>query len=162
MMKNYIITVIFLLLLTCCKNYNNDLDKNLNMAILNYQKEYPIPQLTNKNEAGQAIYLYKVYFWKEMRDTIVVLQRSSGGISKLDKGYGIYQDENLQPTFIYDDNNLGSRFIKNKINDIEKNKRYYWLKGATPPENFPPVYKYKVINNELKLVKIDTVWQKWD
>lgn len=160
-MKKNIIAVTFLLFLTCCKNYNDDLDKNLYNAILKYQKKYPIPKLNHK-EVGQMIYLYKVYFFKEKKDTIILLQRSPAGLSKLDKGYGIYQDDILYPTFIYDDNNLGTKFIKNKVNDTEKNKKFYWLIGATPPENFPPVYKYKVKNNELQLVKIDTVWQKWD
>jgi hypothetical protein len=160
-MRKNIIAVIFLLLLTCCKNYNNDLDKNLYDAILKYQEDYPIPKLSHSEE-GQTIYLYKVYFFKEKKDTIIVLQRSPAGLSKLDKGYGIYQDDSLNPTFIYDDNNLGTKFIKNKINDTEKNKKFYWLIGATPSERFPPVYKYKIQNKELKLVKIDTIWKTWD
>ena len=28
--------------------------------------------------------------------------------------------------FIYDNNNLGTKFIKNKINDTEKNEKFYW------------------------------------
>ena len=113
-MNKNIIAVVFLLLLSCCKNYNNNLDKNLYDAILKYQEDYPIPKV-NHNGVSQSIYLYKVYFYKEKKDTIILLQRSPAGLSKLDKGYGIYQDDTLYPTFIYDDNNLSAKFIKNKI-----------------------------------------------
>ena len=160
-MKQNIIAVICFLLLTCCKNFNNDLDKNLYDIILKYQGDYPIPKV-NHNETNQTIYLYKVYFYKEKKDTIILLQRSPAGLSKLDKGYGIYQDDTLYPTFIYDDNNLGGKFIKNKKNDIEKNKKFYWIIGAAPSESFPPVYKYKIQSKELKFVKIDTVWRTWN
>jgi len=161
-MKKKIVLVIFMsILLTCCKKSNHDLDKNLYDAILTYQERYPIPK-SKEGEFNRTIYLYKVYFFKEKTDTMIILQRSPAGLSKLDKGYGIYKDETLYPTFVYDKNNLGSKFIRRKVSDAKKNKEFYWLIGATPSERFPPVYKYKVQNKELKLVKIDTVWKTWD
>lgn len=61
----------------CNQNTNeNLLDENLYKKIIDYQTKYPIPSNNTKNR----IYVYKVYFWKEEKDTIVVLQRSAAGI----------------------------------------------------------------------------------
>ena len=75
------------------------------------------------------------------------------------KGFGIYEDTKLKPTFIIDEDNLGTRFILNKIKDVKDD--FYWH-GKKFPESFPPVYTYKIKNTKLELVKIDTIWNHWD
>lgn len=153
---------IYLILISFCfigcnKNTNKKiLDENLYNIIVDYQNKYPIPNNNTKNR----IFVYKVYFWKDEKDTIIVLQRSAAGISKDDKGYGIYKYKKLHPTFVYDDYNLSNSFILKKIPN-KSNDAYYWLKGATP-ESSPPVFTYVVKNKEFKLKEIDTVWNNWD
>jgi hypothetical protein len=132
------------------------LDNNLYEKIIDYQTKFPIPKENPKNH----IFVYKTYFWKDNKDTIIVLQRSSAGISKSDVGYGIYEDDKLHPTFIYDEHHLGDKLILKKFTNIE-NDKFYWKNGA-PSESFPPTYTYVLKNKELRFVKIDTVWKKWD
>ena len=108
----------------CNQNTNeNLLDENLYKKIIDYQTKYPIPSNNTKNR----IYVYKVYFWKEEKDTIVVLQRSAAGISKDDKGYGIYMYKELLPTFVYDEDNLSNSLILKKIPN-QSNDAFYWAK----------------------------------
>mgnify|MGYP001316437273 CR=1 FL=1 len=143
--------------ISCSQTKNEKfLDKNLYSKIKEYQSIYPIPDKNPK----KRIFVYHVNFWKEDNDTIVTIQRSSAGIAKDDKGYGIFQSEEFKPTFIYDEENLGKNFIFKKMPDKSRDA-FYWKKGAQP-ESFPPVYKYIVRNRDLKLMKIDTVWTKWD
>ena len=112
-----------------------------------------------KNGEKKRIYVYSATFWKNKKDTLLVITRSSSGIPPNIKGFGIYEDNKLKPTFIVDQNNLGSQFVLKKINDIKKD--FYWHEKNFP-ESFPPVYTYKINNRKLGLIKIDTIWKHWD
>ncbi|NYA71941.1 hypothetical protein HZF10_13510 [Flavobacterium sp. MAH-1] len=124
--------------------------------MVEYQTKFPIPKDNQKNR----IYIYQAYFWRDHGDTIIGLRRSSGGILKNDDGYGVYRDQRLLPTVIYDDKNLGYNLILNKIRSRDTDK-FYWTKGSQP-ESSPPIFNYQLKNNELRLMRIDTIWSRWD
>jgi hypothetical protein len=139
----------------CSKN--DELSPNLRVVLLNYQKKFPFP--TDNKSKSKCIFVYSAYFWKKNQDTLLVLTRSSSGILPNLKGFGIYRDDNLKPTFILDENKLGDRFILKKIN--QEKEEFYWLEKSFK-EGFPPLYTYSIKNKELKLIAIDTVWKSWD
>jgi hypothetical protein len=134
-----------------------DLDKGFRNVLIDYQNKFPIPSLKDKER--KRIYIYSANFWKNKKDTLLVITRSSSGITPNIKGFGIYEDKKLKPTFVTDENGLGNKFILKKIMNIKE--EFYW-KGENFPESFPPVYTYLVKNKELKFIKVDTIWKHWD
>lgn len=156
-MKGLNLFAIFFICISCRESKENTLDVNLYNVLLDYQKTYPIPDKNPK----KLIYIYKAYFWKVNRDTVLEIQRSPAGINKLDKGFGVYIDDILKPTLIYDKDSLGKEFILKKLIN-ESKKQYYWINKGNAPESFPPIYSYLVRDKKMILVKIDTVWKHWD
>ena len=154
-MKNVFAILLLTIFYGCAKD--EDLDKNFKNVLIAYQKKFPTP--TDSKPNRKRIYVYSVYFWQNKKDTLLFLSRSSGGVSKVIKGYGIYQDDKLKPTFIVDKSNLSSNLIINRITNI--NGKFYW-KEKSFPESTPPVFTYLVKNKELRLINIDTVWNNWD
>ena len=154
-MNKKLIILVLLFCLGCSKQV--DLNKNLKNILIDYQNKFPIPNKSTSNK--KKIYIYSAYFWQNKKDTLVVITRSSMGIVPNTKGFGIYQDSELKPTFIIDENNLSKRFILKKINDVESS--LYWHKKSFS-ENFPPLYTYLIKKEKLKLIKVDTVWNHWD
>lgn len=157
--------LLLLILISFCYSCENEsqkigLDKKLYQTLIEYQKKYPIPKKVSE-DGSKPIYVYYAYFWLKKQDTILVFQRSSGGILKSVKGFGIYKDAQLMPTFIIDDKNLGNKFITKKINN-KSNYEFYWNDKNNFPESFPPVHTYLVKNKEIKLINVDTVWTHWD
>lgn len=150
------IKILIVVIFFGCSQKEN-LNHDFKSVLINYQNKFPIPKLENKGK--KRIYIYSAYFWKNKNDTLLVITRSSSGIMPNSKGLGIYEDRELKPTFIVDEDSLGTQFILNKIVDIKDN--FYWREKKFP-ESFPPVYTYKVKNTKLELVKIDTIWKKWD
>ena len=74
--------------------------------------------------------------------------------------FGVYIDNILKPTIIYDKDSLGQKFILKKVN--KSKEEYYWINKGNAPESFPPIYSYLVKDKKLILKKIDTVWKRWD
>jgi hypothetical protein len=160
-MKKYIFSVFVLLLLSCDdKSKEVGLEKNFYTKIIDYQKKYPIPKVIKEYQKG-VIYVYLVECYKEDNDTLITVGRFPAGISKSDTVYGVYKNEELQPTFIFDQSNLCDKLITKKIEN-KNNDKFYRSDKSTFPESFPPIFKYKLKNNKLSLVKIDSVWLKWD
>lgn len=156
-MKNSVVLTILLLFVSCKKESNEiGLNENLYRLIEDYQKKYPIP-IKNIEKQNNLIYIYTVDFWKEKEDTLITIIRAPTGRKEFDIVYGPYWDNILRPTFIIDNKNLGKKFIIKKI----RNKSN-WKKKGIIPESFPPIYTYLVNNEELKLIKIDTIWKRWD
>ncbi len=162
-MKRYILLILIFFCYSCEKHESKKigLDKKLYQTLIEYQKKYPIPKKIISKRGSQPIYVYYAYFWLKAQDTILVFQRSSGGILKSEKGFGIYKDSQLMPTYIIDDKNLGNKFITKKIIN-KSNDEFYWKEKESFPESFPPVHTFLVKNKQLKLIKIDTVWTHWD
>ncbi|MFH6990742.1 hypothetical protein ACHRVW_23660 [Flavobacterium collinsii] len=153
-MKKIIIILLAFGLFSC--NKEKPFSTSLNQALKNYQKEYPIPQQTSK----KRIYIYSIHFFKLNNDTIVEFQRFGGGINIDEKSHGIYQDENIKPTIVYDELGLGKKFVLLKGN-TELNSKYIW-RGGNQAETFPPIHSYYVKNEKLIFKTKDTIWKKWD
>jgi hypothetical protein len=156
---------IYILLALClfgCQSKVDEigLDKELVRVVTEYQEKYPFPKQATKNKT-KPIYIYYVYFWKQDKDTIIVLRRSSAGILKSTKGFGVYQSKKLKPTFIIDDEKLGINLISKRMISKSNNK-FYWDEKKSFSESFPPTNKYLLKNKSIKLISIDTVWQNWD
>lgn len=147
---------LLLILTTCCKSNDNDIKPHLRNAIINYQKIYPIP---NPTESKGGVYVYSVVFKKEGNDTLVSITRSSSGVLPHSKGFGVYKDDELSPSYIYDENKLSDNFISKKKNFTESK---YTIHSESFKESYPPVYTYLVRKENLSLKKIDTIWSRWD
>lgn len=147
---------LFLVLMICCKSKNDDIKPQLRDVIISYQKKYPIP---NPIETKSGIYVYSVVFKKEGEDTLISITRSSSGVLPQSKGFGIYEDGELSPSFIYDENKLSNNFISKKENFVDSK---YLIHSNSFKESYPPIYTYLVRNEKFSLIKIDTIWSRWD
>ena len=109
-----------------------ELETNFRKIIINYQKTYLV-----KNQRKRNIYIYGATFFKEKKDTVFIITRSSAGISKNDKNiFGIYRDSEMKNFVIYDE-------LKLSINQVKKYKReipdsLIW-KSESFPESISPV-----------------------
>ncbi|MBN8643485.1 MAG: hypothetical protein J0L86_16865 [Flavobacteriales bacterium] len=167
-MKNIIYFFTVFLFLSCNDKTNKDsegkvktqvveekhLDEGLKKLLIEYQNEYPIPIKKRKRN-----YVYSAFFLKHNNDTLLLLSRTYG-ILKLYKGYGLYQDSELKPTFIYDNDHFGDKFIFKKIN--KNNGDFYEGYSSKIYDGHPPKYWYRINNKSFNLIKIDTVWDRWD
>jgi hypothetical protein len=168
--KELFLTLLLILLLACKDNKSSDnkmirenksLDNELKKVIIDYQKTYPIPI---KNERLiKNIYIYLVNFIKSEKDTVIKITRTSSGLDSIissKSGDGsIYEDKELKPTLISDNDKLGSKFILKR--NIKIDKKYYNNSGIFN-EGFTPIHTYKINSKNIKLIDIDTVWQNWD
>ena len=97
-------------------------------------------------------------------DTLLLIWRSSEGASAAKDGiiFGVYKDEKLLPTVILDTKEYyGKRFITEAVADTIELKKIEPDKKSNYPENFPPLYEFKVKGSDLILYSIDTVCAKW-
>lgn len=157
MYKRALILVFLTLFLSC--NKENILDNNLKKIIIEYQRKYPIPD-SNMVGYKSKMYIYVVSFQVVKKDTVLRLTRSSNGLLPDLKGYGIFQDEVLKPTFIYDANEFSRKFVFDRIKNNSVDK--YYINPKVISEGQPPIYTYSVKNKNINLVKIDTFWNRWD
>lgn len=148
-------TLILLLFIFSSCNKKESLDENFKKNIIEYQKKFPIPSLRSND------YVYTAYFSMIKKDTVCVLSRSSNGLMRGMKGFGVFQDEILQPTFVYDDDGLSKNFVHMRIINEDAKKLYLNLKNGIR-ESYPPIYTFLIKNKEIKLIKIDTIWRNWD
>ena len=162
------ITLILTLLLFSCtkkektesifqktKSETKDLEVNFRKIIVDYQKNYPVKKPRKGN-----IYIYVATFFKEKKDTIFIVTRSSAGILKDNKNiFGIYNDSKLKNFVIYDESKLSVNQVK--IYKKELPDSLIW-KSEVFPESITPISKYKIVNKIPKLIKTDTIWNRWD
>ncbi|HWJ29433.1 MAG TPA: hypothetical protein VNS32_23035 [Flavisolibacter sp.] len=138
---------------------SQDFAQELYTVLLQYQKKYP---LTEQKKKG--LYIYVADFFKFKNDTILLLFQSPEGVrsSKDQIVLGVYEDEVLHRTAIRDAKQFYSKkLIKRILIDSLSLLHFKPDINKSYPENFPPVYYYKVVNDQLVLNKIDTVWSTW-
>lgn len=160
-LKN-ILLVLFAILYVSCAN-KEDFREDFQKIVVDYQKKFPLPNETKIKENHpniKPIYIYNIYFEKEKEDTLFQITRYSSGVTKKFAGYGVY-DKNILPTVVVDDGNLSGKIVINKIkgNNIHEfinSDEANFLEGSTP------VYVYKIKNDNINLIRIDTVWENWD
>ena len=137
-------------------------DTSLNNALLNYQKLFPIPDTSVDKDVK---YIYVALFSKIQQDTIVQIIRSGQGYKTIEDeiAYGIYENDSLAPTVIIDKKYFYSKeLVKNVITDSQSLLSFRTIISKDYPENFPPLFTYKVKRNMLLLESVDTSWLKWD
>lgn len=154
-MKSLIILLISFTLIS--SNQSKDINESFRNAVIEYQKAYPIP--TSKHTKKRT-YVYSVVFYKKDNDTLFYVVRTSTGTEREFNFLGIYSDKILKPTIISDEENLSSKMVFNKIRNKELEKFYFYDKNG--PEKFPPLYRYSIKDKKLKLIKIDTLSEKWE
>ena len=154
-MKSLIILLLSFTLIS--SNQSKDLNESFKNAIIEYQKAYPIP--TSKHTKRRN-YVYSVVFYKKHNDTLFYVVRTSTGTEREFNFWGIYSDKILKPTIIGDEENLSSKMVFNKIRNKALEKFYFYDKNG--PEEFPPLYRYLIKDRKLKLIKIDTLSEKWE
>jgi len=158
-LKSILLVIILWFFISC--NNNESLDYQFKKVIIDYQNKYPIPN--GKEKTGKYIFIYSVKFKKNGNDTILEIKRTSSGIdsiiSKRSGDGGIYEDKELKPTLIIDNDKLGTKFILKK--NIKIDKKYY-NRSEIFNEGFTPIHTYKISNKNIELIKIDTVWKHWD
>lgn len=138
---------LFTVFVSCQKE---ELATEFRNEIIKYQKEIPLPVSAEK-------YLYVGSFSRVGNDTLFNLIRCPG-LSKYDTILGVYQDSSLKPLAIIDNKNIGKNFIHVK----RKNHGIQNYISIRPKEDFPPLYRYKVKNNKIILIKIDTISNRWE
>lgn len=157
-MKHSFILILFLLIVGCKKH---DLDTELEKSIVEYQSKIPIPNSgDNENDLKDYLFVYIVDISLKGSDTIVNIVRRPSGIPKNTNYYGIYEVGESNPVVIYDENNLGGHFIKNKVRnsllkkyELSERKRHY--------VDYPPVYSYVVKKDKINFFRIDTISDNW-
>lgn len=152
-MSKTIIILIFFLLSNCSKKEN--IDEQLKKILIEYQEKFPIPSSNIEN------YVYVSNFKCDRKDTIFTISRSSNGLIPKYKGYGIFQDNQLKPTFIYDEKNFSKNFVFVRVINNSAKKYYLNLENGIS-ESYPPIYTFLIRKKEIKLIKIDTIWRHWD
>jgi|LakWasMe91_HOW11_FD_contig_111_19793_length_4434_multi_2_in_0_out_0_3 hypothetical protein len=157
-MKKLVLIIVVSSFLSCSQDKEKQLGDSLKTIVLDYQKKYPFKDYEN-NQKGKK-YVYTVSFLKDNNDTLVRICRSTNGVLPNEKGFGIYKDDILKETFVYDDKQYSKNFILKEIKHVDKSY-YANMKGAFY-ESYPPMYSYKVKSKELNLIRIDTFWKHWD
>jgi hypothetical protein len=138
--------LIILVVFASCKK--SELSNEFRNEIIKYQTNTPLPT-SPKN------YIYVANFSQKNGDTLFNLIRCPG-LSKFDSVSGIYQDELLKPLAIIDPQNIGKKLYSKKKNSIDN------FISTRPKEDFPPLYRYKIKNNKITLVSIDTISDRWE
>jgi len=152
-MYKRILIIVFFTIIACSKKQDN-LEKNFKETLIEYQEKFPIPSNSNKGQ-----YVYLVAFKIINKDTMFILSRSSSGLIKGYRGYGIFEDKNLKPTYIYDEKNYSKNFVYDTIRN-QNTDIFYANKSGN--ESYPPDFTYLIKKTEIKLIKIDTIWKHWD
>lgn len=129
-------------------------------AILNYEKNVPIPNIKRENSSREYVFVYLVDFIKEKGDTIIKINRNSNGIYQNVDYYGVYMVEGKTPVVITDNDSLSKNFIRIKIKNNLLNK-YRIEDYKSHYDESPPVYTYKIKKNTVNLISIDTISYNW-
>ena len=151
-MKICFIYVCLSLFLISCKK--NDLSTELKKEVVEYQKKVPLPSVKNEETSK---FLYVINFEKKGNDTLFNLIRCPG-ISKFDSITGIYQDDVLKPLVIIDRHELGKNWLYLKKDNGVNN---FIINNLHSIEDYPPLYKYRIKNKKIILIKIDTISYNW-
>lgn len=149
--------LIFLTIMSCNKNINKTgISEDLYNEIIKYQKENPINK-ESENFLGKNHFVYQVtilpsqYANPEDKHNSVFITMSVFGVrNEVKKNlYGIYKDENLQKTIIYDEANLIEKFVKEKKKENIEN---YIVKNPPIIDLIYPVRIYNIESGKLKFI----------
>jgi hypothetical protein len=153
-MRYFFIPIFFLLLVGCKKQ---ELDTELEKAIQQYQAKVQIPQ---SSDLKDYLFVYVLNFSIKNQDTIINITRWPSGVPEKSNCFGIYQIGNSYPVVIYDDNNLGGSFIKEKVRNNSLQK-YKLSERKRHFVDYPPVYSYVIKKDKINFVRVDTISDNW-
>jgi len=137
-MKYKIYLILFLTIYFSCTKKEN-LKPTLRNELLNYQKLFPLP------DKSDSLYpFYVVSLRKIKNDTILRISRTQVSNKEHYYHYGIFEDEQLKPTVIFDFDSLN----KNLIKYYPKRKGDELLKTGRL-ESINPYYTYQLKQNEI-------------
>lgn len=164
------LTIIFFLaiMIYSCKNDKKTVNESkiLDKAVLNgfiskeldfYISEYPIQ---DKNSYFYCI-IFKENSFSFMRVGFMLAEEEKTEL----KGLFYYRDS--IPVLIYDYKNVkNSSFYKNSFKDSFKDSLRIKFDSLylndSLDESFPPIWNYKIFENQALLIEKDTVWLKWE
>ena len=149
----------FILILISCQKENDNnsgIRYDLYKEIIKYQKENPIDKET-EDFLGKKHFIYQVAILPphfenpEDKKTSIYITLSVFGVgNNLKKNcFGIYENETLQRTIIYDEANLIDKFVKEKK---KKNLENYIVKNTPIIDIIYPVKIYNFENGKLKFI----------
>lgn len=131
---------------------NSAIQKALNL----YIKKYPISKNNNNNA-----YHYKI----EFNENIFTIMRL-GFFAPKEKGVelkGIFYNQDSIYICIFDKNEINNNLYYDVALDVNLIKSISILKTKQVfDETFPPIWKYKMINNKAILIEKDTIWKTWN
>lgn len=160
-MRVYKITVSILLLVFLIGCEKQELNNELEKAILDYQKKIPIPKIEKNSDKifREHLFIYWVDFYRKENDTMISIIRRSNGIYSSEDYYGVYMIENEIPVVISDKNSLGNDFVKFKIKNNLLKKYITDYEGHY--DEYPPIFSYIIKEGKLNLVSIDSIRNDW-
>lgn len=153
----YFTLLLFLILASCNKDINQTgIREDLYNEIIKYQKENPINK-KSENFLGKNHFVYQVtllpsqYANSEDRHNSVFITLSVFGVGNEVKKncFGIFENENLQKTIIYDEANSINKFAKEKK---KTNLENYIVKNPPIIDIIFPVKMYNIKNGKLKFI----------
>lgn len=145
------------MLISCQKENNNSgIRDDIYNEIIKYQKENPIDKesekfLSKKHFVYQISILPPKFANPDDKNYSIFISLSAFGIgNEIKKNcYGIYANEDLQRTVIYDEANLIDKFVKQKK---KKNLENYIVKNHPIIDIIFPVKMYNIENEKLKFI----------
>lgn len=149
--------IIGLILFSCQEKENRlGINKDLYEEILKYQKENPIDKNSEKL-LGKNHFIYQVvilppeYSNPEDKNYSLFITLSAFGVGKEVKKncYGVFEDEFLQKTIIYDEANFIDRFVEEKKRD---NLEKYIVKDSPIIDIIYPVKMYNIVNGKINFI----------
>ncbi|MCD9856182.1 hypothetical protein LUD75_15760 [Epilithonimonas sp. JDS] len=149
--------IILFFLLSCAKQENTSgINNDLYKEIIKYQKENPIDKsdsqfLSDGHFIYEVVILPPKYSNPEDKNYSLFITMSVFGIRDDLKKlcYGVYQDEFLQKTVIYDEANFIDRFVTVKK---KENIETYILKNSPIIDIVYPVRLYNIVDGKLLFI----------
>ncbi|MGL4629888.1 MAG: hypothetical protein ACRCVT_01685 [Leadbetterella sp.] len=137
-MKTILLPILILFILSCGRKNETGLREDLYQALLDYQKNNPIPPIPPKPDQKSKIpprhhpdyekYIYEVLFLKDKSDTLVQISLAVKAFYQYKHNdpfmYGVYMDKQLKRTYILDKENLSKEIVKKYLKNGLKNFDY--------------------------------------
>jgi len=146
-----------LFLFSCAKQENTSgINNDLYQEIIRYQKENPIDKsdsqfLSDEHFIYEVVILPPQYSNNEDKNYSLYISMSVFGIRNQSKKslFGVYENEILQKTVIYDEANLIDNFVKlKKRTNIEK----YIIENPAIIDIIYPVRMYNIVDGKLLFI----------
>lgn len=143
-----VVIVILSVLFQACHSKDVNIDENFYNVLSDYQKKNPLPSKESTSETFFQIsknlkYVYEAAFYK---NGFLYITLNPNGINVEEKSFGIYQDSNLKPTYIIDDDKAGREFIKKYI---QKDLQKYTSTEANMIDVVYPTFVYRIKGDKL-------------